>query len=158
MPPLSHRRERFCRRYLATGNAAEAARSAGYSRVSARYQGHRLLNNPAVAARVAELAAAQAERCHGSLQTILVRTESLYQRAAEGRHYSAALRCLAFEARLAAALGLFPDPAEASQRRAILARPRLNLGYTGELHPLDKVLWNQPLTEAEVGALENANT
>lgn len=42
---LTYREERFVDEYLRTGNATQAAIIAGYSRVGARVQGHRLLTN-----------------------------------------------------------------------------------------------------------------
>ncbi|MYK14188.1 MAG: hypothetical protein F4050_08920, partial [Rhodospirillaceae bacterium] len=47
-PPLTQRQEDFCRHYAATGNAAGAARDAGYAAGSARQTGHDLLERPAV--------------------------------------------------------------------------------------------------------------
>ena len=40
---MNQRRQAFCEAYLASGNATEAARKAGYSPQSARSQGQRLL-------------------------------------------------------------------------------------------------------------------
>jgi len=50
--PLTLRQEEFCRHYAATGNAAAAARDAGYAEGSARQTGHDLLDRPAIAERV----------------------------------------------------------------------------------------------------------
>ena len=59
MPELKNRQhELFARAYIATyGNARQSAIDAGYSVGNARKQGSVLANNPAVRARVAELAA-----------------------------------------------------------------------------------------------------
>lgn len=59
MPELKNRQhELFARAYIATyGNARQSAIDAGYSIDNARKQGSVLANNPAVRARVAELAA-----------------------------------------------------------------------------------------------------
>lgn len=84
MPELKNRQhELFARAYIATyGNARQSAIDAGYSIDNARKQGSVLANNPAVRARVAELAAefdapgiAQMERArailYSRLETIL---------------------------------------------------------------------------------------
>ena len=46
-PVLSTRQECFCRHFVAGGNAAEAARRAGYAERSARQTGHALRPRPA---------------------------------------------------------------------------------------------------------------
>ena len=59
---MNQRRRAFCEAYLASGNATEAAREAGYSPQSARSQGQRLLTFADVqeylAARNQEISAA----------------------------------------------------------------------------------------------------
>ena len=52
---LSRQQARFCTAYAAGHNAAEAAEQAGYSKKTACGQGARLLKNPEVLARIAEL-------------------------------------------------------------------------------------------------------
>ena len=42
---MTERQKRFCEYYAASGNAADAARMAGYSHKTARSQGQRLLTN-----------------------------------------------------------------------------------------------------------------
>ncbi len=54
LPP---RQEMFAVEYARTGNASKAARVAGYSSPGAAQQGHVLLRNPDVLARVSELQA-----------------------------------------------------------------------------------------------------
>ena len=49
---LSTRQEAFCRHYAASGNAADAARQAGYSGRSARQTGCALLERPYIVERV----------------------------------------------------------------------------------------------------------
>jgi len=60
---LTDKQERFCQEYIIDGNAAAAARRAGYSEKSARITGHRLLTKDDIRRRVSELQAKQAERC-----------------------------------------------------------------------------------------------
>ena len=59
---MNQRRQAFCEAYLASGNATEAAREAGYSPRSARSQGQRLLTfadiQEYLAARNQEISAA----------------------------------------------------------------------------------------------------
>lgn len=54
---LTPRQEQFCIEYALRGNASEAARVAGYSLPGAGVQGHHLLKNANVLARVSELQA-----------------------------------------------------------------------------------------------------
>ena len=54
---LTPRQEMFAVEYARTGNASNAARVAGYSLPGAAQQGHALLRNPNVLARVSELQA-----------------------------------------------------------------------------------------------------
>ena len=54
-PVLSTRQEAFCRGFVATGNAAEAARRAGYAERSARQTGHALVERPHIVERVREI-------------------------------------------------------------------------------------------------------
>ena len=49
---LSTRQEAFCRHFTASGNAADAARRAGYAERSARQTGHALLERPYIVERV----------------------------------------------------------------------------------------------------------
>lgn len=89
MPELKNRQwELFARAYIATyGNARQSAIDAGYSVGNARKQGSVLASNPAVRARVAELAAeidapgiAEMERArailYSRLETILQSSSS----------------------------------------------------------------------------------
>jgi phage terminase small subunit len=55
MTELTDRRELFCREYLADLNATQAVIRAGYSPKNAGYCGNRLLDDPDVKKRIAEL-------------------------------------------------------------------------------------------------------
>lgn len=59
---LNERQKKFCEYYVACGNAAEAARKAGYSVKTARHQGYRLLTNAHVALYIRELSAGPREK------------------------------------------------------------------------------------------------
>lgn len=52
---MNERQRRFCEAYAACGNAAQAAREAGYSEKTARSQGQRLLTDVDILAYVREL-------------------------------------------------------------------------------------------------------
>lgn len=52
---MNERQRRFCEFYAACGNAAQAAREAGYSSKTARQQGERLLTNVDVQSYIREL-------------------------------------------------------------------------------------------------------
>ena len=55
MVRLKEKQELFCQNYLITRNATKAAQSAGYSEQSAYNQGYRLLKQPDIQDRLAEL-------------------------------------------------------------------------------------------------------
>lgn len=69
---MNQRRQAFCEAYLASGNATEAAREAGYSPRSARSQGQRLLTfadiQEYLAARNQEISAASTAQVEESRQ------------------------------------------------------------------------------------------
>jgi hypothetical protein len=99
--PLTSRREMFCRCYVAFGNAAEAARRAGYADGAARQTGHRLLADDAIQARIEELWA-HAEGVRETDRDLLVdKTERLFEASLADKGYHAAARALTLQARLA---------------------------------------------------------
>ena len=59
---LNERQKKFCEYYVACGNAAEAARKAGYSTKSARQKGHKLLTKTDIAQYIRELSASPREK------------------------------------------------------------------------------------------------
>ena len=89
---LTLRQNEFCECFVATGNAAEAARRAGYSDRWAKHQGHRLLQDKPVLARVRALQTALADKIDPGL--ILGRLENLYGLAERSGGYRAAARIL----------------------------------------------------------------
>lgn len=94
---LTPRQNEFCENYVATGNAAEAARRAGYSSRTARTQGHRLLKDARVQARVGALQTAIADKIDPGL--ILGRLENLYRLAETSGGYRAAAHILSLMGR-----------------------------------------------------------
>ena len=125
-PPLTQRQEEFCRHYAATGNAAGAARDAGYAAGSARQTGHELLERPAVAARVrADPGGWQAVE-REEAQILLGRLEQAWDAAVEKGSASLMLRVIRLQADLSGLdrrsahrrAGLWPLPGEEPGRVA----------------------------------------
>lgn len=67
---MNARRERFCLEYAASGNATQAAISAGYSSRTARSQGQRLLTNADIQGRIRELAQETRKRKIADVETV----------------------------------------------------------------------------------------
>ncbi|MBK8907918.1 MAG: terminase small subunit [Rhodospirillales bacterium] len=102
MPDLiSQRKEKFCRRYVGSLNAAAAARHAGYAPQSCRTSAYRLLREPAVQARIAELQAEDARQVGDQSETLVGKLESVFRLAVEYHHFSAAVRIVEMQAKLA---------------------------------------------------------
>ena len=72
-PILSSRQEAFCRRFAAAGNAAEAARRAGYAEASARQTGHGLLERPHIIERIRAIRQAWRATARDEAQVLLAR-------------------------------------------------------------------------------------
>jgi phage terminase small subunit len=68
---LSVRREKFVREYVSDGNAARAARAAGYAARDADSRGAKLLRVPEVAAAVAQLRAELSARLNLKAEQVL---------------------------------------------------------------------------------------
>jgi phage terminase small subunit len=100
---LTARQERFCQKYVIDPNATRAAVHAGYSARSAGQQGHRLLADPRIAARIRALQAAVAERACADTDVLLCKLEHVYARALENHHFHAAGKAVEIQARLRAA-------------------------------------------------------
>ena len=119
-PPLTQRQEEFSRHYAATGNAAGAARDAGYAAGSARQTGHELLERPAVAARVRAIRAAWQAVEREEAQILLGRLEQAWDAAVEKGSASLMLRVIKLQADLSGLdrrqahrrAGLWPLPGE----------------------------------------------
>ncbi len=119
-PPLTQRQEDFCRHYAATGNAAGAARDAGYAAGSARQTGHELLERPAVAARVRAVRQAWQAVEREEAQILLGRLEQAWDAAVEKGSASLMLRVIRLQAELSGLdrrsahrrAGLWPLPGE----------------------------------------------
>jgi phage terminase small subunit len=113
--PLKRRHERFCRSFVECTNATVAAKAAGYAPGSARNAGYRLLQDPLIAIRIAEI---QREMAHSqclNVDVLLGKLENIYRRAVDDHHFSAATRAVELQARLAG-VGGSPAPSLRSKR------------------------------------------
>lgn len=126
--------EAFCRAYAAYPNAAEAARSAGYSFESASQQGYRLLRRAFVVRRVAELRAEMVERECGTPTALLAKLETTFRAALHKDQPIAAARVVEAQAKLSGhsvkAMPAVPAEAlhEIAQLRDALAHMAKQLG------------------------------
>lgn len=116
---LSLRRERFCQAYARHGNAARAAREAGYAPGFAKQRGHKLLNTAPVGARIEAIAAAldsaaarDSGAAAGDTRALMAKLEAVYRRALKGRAFHAAARAVELQARLGRRLACLPAAGE----------------------------------------------
>ena len=80
-PVLSSRQEAFCRHFVATGNAADAARRSGYAPASARQTGHALLQRPHIVSRVRQIRLLWRESERAEARILLARLEQAWDAA-----------------------------------------------------------------------------
>ena len=119
MTSLKLRQERFCRHFIECANAAQAARAAGYRPDSARNTGHRLLKQPHILQRIAELQSRIAEDQCRDVDALLSKLETIYRRAIDDHQLSAAARAIELQAKLGGVGGLARPARE--PRRAPMA-------------------------------------
>lgn len=105
---LSFRRERFCQAYARHGNAARAAREAGYAPGFAKQRGHKLLNTAPVRARIEAIAAALDSEAADDPKELIRKLEIVYRRALKSRAFHAAARAVELQARLGRRLACLP--------------------------------------------------
>ncbi len=98
---LRPRHEAFCQHFVLLGNATDAAARAGYSYEWARNQGYRLMRQPAIQARVAEIRAGLARVYCLDAGVLLGKLEAVYQRAIGNLDFHAAARSVEIQARIA---------------------------------------------------------
>ncbi len=117
---LSTRQEAFCRHYAVSGNAADAARQAGYAKGSARQTGCALLERPWIVERLRRIRLSWKRTERDEARILLARLEQAWDAAvASGSAYTM-LRVLRFQAELsgltrpagAARARLWPMPEE----------------------------------------------
>ena len=110
---LSTRQEAFCRHYAVSGNAADAARQAGYSERSARQTGCALLERPYIVERLRRIRLSWKRTERDEARILLARLEQAWDAAvASGSAYTM-LRVLRFQAEIAGLVG----PAGANRAR-----------------------------------------
>ena len=103
-PQLTLKQHRFVDAYLASGNAAQAARQAGYCQKAARQAGHRLCKTPTVQAELIRRRAALAARHELTTDDLVRQLLSAYRRAESVTEEVLVIR------ELAKLLGLYPAP------------------------------------------------
>ena len=98
---LSTRQEAFCRHFVASGNAAAAARQAGYAERSARQTGCALLERPYIVERVRRIRLSWKRTERDEAKIVLARLERAWDAAvASGSAYTM-LQVLRFQAEIA---------------------------------------------------------
>ena len=111
---LSTRQEAFCRHFTASGNAADAARRAGYSERSARQTGHALLERPYIVERVRRIRMSWQRTARDEARIALARLEQAWDAAAASGSAYLMLQIVRLQAEIA---GLVRP---AGMRRAVL--------------------------------------
>ena len=94
---LSTRQEAFCRHYTASGNAADAARQAGYSERSARQTGCALLERPYILERVRRIRMSWRRTERDEAQIVLARLEQAWDAAVASGSAYMMVRVLRFQ-------------------------------------------------------------
>ena len=98
---LSTRQEAFCRHYTASGNAADAARQAGYAGRSARQTGCALLERPYIIERVRRIRLSWRRTERDEAQIVLARLEQAWDAAVASGSAYMMVRVLRFQAEIA---------------------------------------------------------
>ena len=128
MDRLKPRHERFCIAFVECANAALAARAAGYAPGSARNAGYRLLRQPRIVSRIADI---QKETAHAhcrNVDVLLGKLETIYRRAVDDHHFAAAARAVELQAKLS---GVAPTTASSRAAPTAKAPPRPTKSATG---------------------------
>ncbi len=97
---LSTRQEAFCRHYAASGNAADAARQAGYAKGSARQTGCALLERPYIVERLRRIRMSWRRTERDEARILLARLEQAWDAAVASGSAYLMLRVLRFQAEL----------------------------------------------------------
>ncbi|MDE0407461.1 MAG: terminase small subunit [Alphaproteobacteria bacterium] len=141
---LSTRQEAFCRHYAASGNAADAARQAGYSERSARQTGCALLERPYVVERLRRIRLSWKRTERDEAQIVLARLEQAWDAAVAAGSAYMMLRVLRFQAEIA---GLV-KPAGGTRARLWPVAHEDELGEIGAGEALEAGTEPGPLAEA----------
>ena len=102
---LSTRQEAFCRHYAASGNAADAARQAGYSGRSARQTGCALLERPYIVERLRRIRLSWKRTERDEARIVLARLEQAWDAAVASGSAYMMVRVLRFQAEIAGLVG-----------------------------------------------------
>ena len=94
MAKLTQRQEKFCREYVVSYNATQAAIKAGYSEKTARSMGSENLTKPDILARVRELQEDSLKALGLSEARIVTEIYSTYEGAKAAGNFKAALKAL----------------------------------------------------------------
>ncbi len=97
---LSTRQEAFCRHYAVSGNAADAARRAGYSERSARQTGCALLERPHIVERLRRIRLSWKRTEKDEAAILLARLEQVWDAAVASGSAHTMLRVLRFQAEI----------------------------------------------------------
>ncbi len=119
--PLRPRHEAFCQYFVLGASATYAARAAGYAPPSCKNQGYRLMRQPRIIARIADIRRGLARDYALDAQVLLGKLEALYQCAVEDHHFHAGVRAVEAQARIAGHLQV---------RAALAALPALAAAKT----------------------------
>ena len=111
LPALPHRQEAFARHVASGRTLTDAARLAGYAWDSARQTGSRLMKEPQIAARVADLTHTNDNQRQGELDELVAGLKRLMIDTMARKNDFAALRAIDMIARLR---GLIPTTAKRS--------------------------------------------
>ena len=102
---LATRQEAFCRHYAVSGNAADAARQAGYSERSARQTGCGLLERPYIVERLRRIRLSWKRTERDEARILLARSEQAWDAAVASGSAYMMLRVLRFQAEIAGLVG-----------------------------------------------------
>ena len=102
---LAARQEAFCRHYAVSGNAADAARQAGYSERSARQTGCGLLERPYIVERLRRIRLSWKRTERDEARILLARSEQAWDAAVASGSAYMMLRVLRFQAEIAGLVG-----------------------------------------------------
>jgi len=141
---LSTRQEAFCRHYAASGNAADAARQAGYSERSARQTGCALLERPYIVERLRRIRLSWKRTERDEAQIVLARLEQAWDAAVAAGSAYMMLRVLRFQAEIT---GLV-KPAGGTRARLWPVAHEDELGEIGAGEALEAGTEPGPLAEA----------
>jgi len=99
---LTPRQERFCQFFAEDPNGTRAARYARYGGMDAANRASRLLRQPRIQARIAEIQAELAREACLSTEVFLGKLEIVFRRALDCRNFAAASRAIDLQSRIVA--------------------------------------------------------